>query len=51
MVDAGLMDDVEGGGVVKMTRYVVEEMEEDDEEEGVLPLVRRKWCSKARSDT
>jgi hypothetical protein len=36
VVDAGLVDDVEGGGVVKTTRYVVEAMEE---EEKVLPLV------------
>jgi hypothetical protein len=46
VVDAGLEDDVEGGSVVKTTRYVVEEVEEE-----VLPLVQREWCSKAWIDT
>jgi hypothetical protein len=50
VVDAGLVDDVEGGGVVKIARYIVEEMEEDEEEEEVLPLVRCKRCS-SQSDT
>jgi hypothetical protein len=36
VVDAGLVDDVEGGGVVKAAWYVMVEMEEDEEEE-ILP--------------
>jgi hypothetical protein len=52
VVDAGLEDDVEGGSVVKTTRYVVEEVEEhEEEEEEVLPLVHRERCSKAQIDT
>jgi hypothetical protein len=50
VVDAGLVDDMEGGGVVKVTSYVVEEMGEDEEEEEVLPLVLHERRSKARSD-
>jgi hypothetical protein len=50
VVDAGLVDDVEGGGMVKTVRYVGEEMEEDDDDDEVLPLVRRERRSKAQSD-
>ena len=50
VVDAGLVDDMEGGGMVKVTSYVVEEMGEDEEEEEVLPLVLHERRSKARSD-
>jgi hypothetical protein len=48
LVDASLEDVVEGGSGVKTTRYVVEE---DVEEEEVLPLVRCERRSKARSNT
>lgn len=50
VVDADLVDDVEGGGVARPARYVVEEAEEDEDEEEELPLVRREVRSKARSD-
>jgi hypothetical protein len=47
VVDAGLVDDVEGGGLVKTARNIVKEMEEDEEEEEeVLPLV---WCERHSS--
>jgi hypothetical protein len=42
VVDVGLMDDVEGGGMVKTTGYIVDEMDEDEEEEVVLPLVHTR---------
>jgi hypothetical protein len=48
LVDASLEDVVEGGSGVKTTRYVVEE---DVEEEEVLPLVRCERRSKAHSNT
>lgn len=48
VVDAGLVDDVEGGGVVKTARYDVEAMEEEGK---VLPLVQHEQHSKAQSDT
>jgi hypothetical protein len=48
VVDANLVDEVEGGGVCKSARYVVEDMEED--EEGEPPQVRRGRRSKAQSD-
>jgi hypothetical protein len=40
LVDTGLEDVVEGGCGMRMTRYVVEEGD-DEEEDEVLPLVRR----------
>lgn len=46
VVDADPVDDVEGGGVVKMTRYIMEEMGEYEEEEEVFPLVLRERRSK-----
>jgi hypothetical protein len=43
VVDVGLVDDVEGGGMLKTTGYIVEEMDEDEEEEVVvLPLVHTR---------
>jgi hypothetical protein len=42
VVDADLIDEVEGGGVAKSARYVVEEAEEDEEDEEELPLIRRE---------
>jgi hypothetical protein len=43
VVDVGLVDDVEGGGMVKTTGYIVEKMDEDEEEEVVvLPLVHTR---------
>jgi hypothetical protein len=53
VVDTGLEDVVDGGGVVKRTRYIAKEVEEDvdEEEEDVLPLVQCERLSKAQSDT
>jgi hypothetical protein len=50
VVDDDLVDDVEGGGVVKTARYIVEEMGEDEEEEEVFPLVLHERHSKTRND-
>lgn len=36
MIDADLVDDVEGGGVAKTARYVVDEAEEGENEEEEL---------------
>jgi hypothetical protein len=49
IVGAGLEDVMEGGSGVWAGRYEVEEG--DDEEEEMLPLVRRERRSKACGDT
>jgi hypothetical protein len=49
VVDADMIVEVEGGGVAKLARYVVEEADEDEEEDE-LSLVRCERRSKVRSD-
>jgi hypothetical protein len=48
--DADLEDDVESYGGVRVSRYVVDEEEDDGDEEDVLPLLHRDHRSKASID-